>query len=360
MTRFASRSLASLALALVLSVSPGSTARAAPSVSLLRCSSAEADAAYREEAVRIDGSGVSLAGRLFLPAGPGPHPAVVLLHGGGLKRLNTAPLFFAPLLARCGVAALVYDKRGTGASEGFWEAADFDDFVADAGAAVAFLRERPQVDAGRVGLMGFSQGGRLAPVVAARHAAVAFVVSVSAPFTPVAETRLYAVEQALRRRGFLGAVLDSTLALWKRHFAAVAGGDAVALAALDRQIRAAARRVPPAVLPPPSTRLPIIPVYNSMDRDYTPDLRRLRVPMLAVYGARDAVVPVQPSVEVLRRVLSGGNHSDVDVVVVPFADHSFNDHTFSQRIRIEETILNWIAARLGPSQPGHTGAAASR
>ncbi len=350
------RPIAGFILVLILAASSGPVAESVSSFYLSTPSCLDAETApaatYREEGLRIASGEVTLAGRLFLPEEPGPHPAVVLLHGGGLERLNEAPLFYAPLLARCGVAALVYDKRGTGASGGKWDAALFDDFVADAVAAVAMLAQREDIDAGRIGMIGFSQGGRLAPVVAVRHEAVAFVVSVSAPFTSVAETRLYALEQQFRRGILTGSDLEASLALWKKHFAVIAAEDEAALVALDEEVREVAGRLKTSPLPPSSDRLPQTPIYNSMGRNYTAELRALRVPMLAVYGDRDAVVHAQHSVEVLQRVLQQGGHQGLDVQIIPFADHSFVDWTFNQRIKIEEIVIDWVIERLAELSPG--------
>ena len=360
-------SIAGLLLAGALAASPGPAAARGevapgPGSALPVCLDAPADTArvYHEQPLRVERDGVVLAGRLFLPREPGPHPAVVLLHGGGLQRLNEAPLFFAPMLARCGVAALVYDKRGNGASGGAWETASFDDFVDDAAAAVEALAQHADIDARRIGLIGFSQGGRLAPVVAVRHGQVAFVVSISGPFTSLIETRLYALDQRLRRWSLSGTALDSTMTLWKKHFAAIAAADTIALAAMDDGIREAARRYGAAVLPPPSDRLTPTPLYNSINRDYTAELHGLRLPMLAVYGERDALVPVQRSVAALQQVLQDGGRQNLDVHIIPFADHSFVDWTFNQRIKIEETVIDWVIARLAELPPSLPEAGATK
>ncbi len=308
--------------------------------------------AYREVRLPIERDDITLEGRFFLPREGGPHPAVVLLHGGGLQRLNDAPLFVAPLLARCGVAALVYDKRGTTDSTGLWATATFDDFVDDAGAAIETLARRPDIDARRIGLIGFSQGGRLAPVVAARHGQVAFVVSVSAPFTSIIETRLYALDQRLRRWSLSGAALDSAMTLWKQHFTAVLNQDTEALSALDEDIEEAAHRYGRSVLPPAFDQMPQTPLYNSIGRDYTEEIHTLRIPMLAVYGDRDAVVPVKRSVLALQRALQDTGHKDLDIQIIPFADHSFVDWTFNQRIKIEETVIDWVIDRLEAMSSG--------
>lgn len=347
-------------MALILAASPAvEDGRGAAAAMCLDAVSDTVDA-YREEAIRIQSGDVALSGRLFMPAGAGPHPAVVLLHGGGLQRLNEAPLFFAPLFAQCGVAALVYDKRGTGASEGVWGAAMFDDFVADAGAAVAALARRADINEHQVGLVGFSQGGRLAPVVAVRYGTVAFIVSVSGPFTSLAETRLYALEQRLRRWGLSGTALDSTMVLWKEHFEAVIRKDADELARVDGEVQAAAHRLGTSLLPPPPNRLPYTPLYNSMARNYTAELAQLQVPMLAVFGERDAVVPVQASVAILEQMMQQSGHRAVDIQIVPFADHSFVDWTFNQRIKIEEVVIDWVLQRVAELPAVAPGTSASK
>ena len=102
--------------------------------------------------------------------------------------------------------------------------------------------------------------------------------------------------------------------------------------------------------------------YNSLGRAYTAEVRALRVPMLAVYGERDAVVPVLRSVKALKRELQQGGHQDLDIHIIPFADHSFVDWTFNQRIKIEETIIDWIIKRLAamPSAPSKAGSTQQR
>lgn len=109
---------------------------------------------------------VPLAGTLTLPAGPGPHPAVLLLHGSGpLDRDgNTARLRMdlgAPLaaaLAAKGIATLRYDRRGAGGTPGDWRATGFTDNRRDAAAALSALAERPDIQADAIGVLGHSEG----------------------------------------------------------------------------------------------------------------------------------------------------------------------------------------------------------
>lgn len=120
--------------------------------------------------------GTALAGTLTLPAGPGPHPAALLLHGSGpLDRDGNAeklPMNLAPpvaaALAALGVATLRYDRRGTGATPGDWRAAGFSDNRRDAAAAVRALAGRADIRADAVGVIGHSEGSLHAMALAAR------------------------------------------------------------------------------------------------------------------------------------------------------------------------------------------------
>jgi len=333
----------------MLGVGMGSTSAWADGMDCL--SRAAEPIAHREYPIQFNSADLVLRGRLFVPDGKGPYPAVVLLHGGGRERLNEAPLFFAPLLARCGIAALVYDKRGTGASEGTWETAHFDDFVADAAAAVAMLGHRTDIQSDQIGLIGFSQGGRLAPVVAVQRPEVAFIVSISGPFVSLFDTRMYALRRSLRQRGLQGDALDATLAAWASHFKAVAAGEGQS-AVLQHEPENAPAAKPSVYVEPPSS--PVGPFYNSLYHDYTVSLKQVQAPMLAIYGARDAVVPVEESIAVLQQALRAGGR-EPEVIVFPYADHSLIDRTFRERIKVEEVVLGWIQQQLAPSRPASYG-----
>ncbi|MER7010686.1 alpha/beta hydrolase [Saccharopolyspora sp. NPDC000359] len=110
--------------------------------------------------------GLPLAGTLTLPTGPGPHPAVLLLHGSGQVdrdsnarglRLELGPPL-AAALAEAGIAALRYDRRGVGATPGTWRTTGFADTARDAAAALRALAARPEVREDAVGVVGHSEG----------------------------------------------------------------------------------------------------------------------------------------------------------------------------------------------------------
>ena len=138
--------------------------------------------------------GVRLAGTFTRPPGAGPFPAVVLVSGSGPQNrdqelLGHKPfLVLADYLTRRGIAGLRYDDRGTasrgGSSTGNFATATSWDFADDARAALAWLRGQPGVDAGRVGLVGHSEGALIGTIVAEKDPALAFLVMLAGPGVP--------------------------------------------------------------------------------------------------------------------------------------------------------------------------------
>ena len=115
-----------------------------------------------------------------------------------VRRVAGARAIWRHALARRGVAALIYDKRGVGASTGDWQQAGFEELVGDASAAVETLRSRPRIAADRVGVHGHSQGGTIAPWVASENPHTAFVVGSAAGGIPsMAEMEFYSVSNYL-------------------------------------------------------------------------------------------------------------------------------------------------------------------
>src|SRR5262245_29323081 len=157
-----------------------------------------------EKEVAFSNGPITLGGTVILPAGPGPFPGIVFLHGSGAEG-RWASRYLAYAFARHGIAALIYDKRGVGASTGDWRQAGFDDLVGDAAAAVDALASRPHVAPDRVGIHGHSQGGTIAPWVASANPRVAFVVALAAAGMPMADTELYSLSNSIGLKDLTGA-----------------------------------------------------------------------------------------------------------------------------------------------------------
>jgi dipeptidyl aminopeptidase/acylaminoacyl peptidase len=151
------------------------------------------------ETVTFQNGDVTLAGTLDLPAGEGPFPAIVTIHGSPpLTRNDWYSLYISHFFVQHGYAVLRYDKRGVGESTGDYppvgtENGDvaINDLADDALAGVEFLRTHDLIDPNMVGVMGFSQGGWIAPHAASKSPDVAFSVALSGPASSVGQEIYY-------------------------------------------------------------------------------------------------------------------------------------------------------------------------
>ena len=146
-------------------------------------------------------AGITLAGTLTLPKGKGPFPALILISGSGPQDRDSSiaghkPFWvIADALSRRGIAVLRYDERGIGKSTGDFSKATSLDLSLDAESGLDFLKSLKEIDQRQIGLMGHSEGGYIAPMIAARNRHVAFIVSLAGPAVPgkqivLSQTRL--------------------------------------------------------------------------------------------------------------------------------------------------------------------------
>ena len=146
---------------------------------------------------------------LFIPEGDGPFPAAVFIHGSGPSvRANGWYLTPTQYLQEHGIAVLLPDKRGSEQSGGDWRTASFEDLATDTLAAITFLGGQANVAVSEIGVVGMSQGGRIAPIVASESSAVTFVVNVVGDALPAHETLLYEETHNLRQLGLLPGLAD--------------------------------------------------------------------------------------------------------------------------------------------------------
>lgn len=162
---------------------------------------------YTEIGFRNAEQGIDLAGMLFLPPGKGPFPAVVIIHGSGTSvRDSRWYLTLTQYLQGRGVVVLLPDKRGSEKSGGDWRSANFEDLATDTLAAVRYLTGQDAVGVTDIGIVGMSQGGWIAPLVAARSDDVRFLVSLAGAAVTPSEQLLYEEDHNLRAMGFLPGI----------------------------------------------------------------------------------------------------------------------------------------------------------
>jgi uncharacterized protein len=263
----------------------------------------QAGAIDRDE-VRIPVRDAELAGTVFVPRDPGPHPAVVFVHGAG-RGSRSALADQAEYLARAGIVALVYDKRTVGYS---FVNRDFDLLAEDALAALRLVRARPEVDPGRVGLWGVSEGGWVVPIAAARSPDVAFAVLVSAANVSPQSQAVWTFDDHLRR-------IEAPEGLRQMMIRALSMGE-----------------------------------FNYSRYDPLPVLRNVRQPVLALYGTEDRAIPVLQSSRVLEQAFQDGGNGAYTVRFFDGADHDLRvGDGFAAGYR--ETMANWVLGLPASGEP---------
>ena len=300
---------------------------------------------YRRIDLRFDNGGLALAGSLLQPAG-GELPAVMLIHGSGASgRGNRWAFSVAEALAGCGVAVLIPDKRGSGDSAGDWRTAGFEELAADARAGFELLRARPGIDPARIGYLGLSQGGHVAPLAAAGTPAAAFVINMVGS-VQVMERQLYdELESAYREHGLDQASID-----WLQEFARMSfdylrtgrGFDTY----LERHREISAGPLAEAAKSwPDSEDDPYWTFWRKVyDFDPIPWWRRLAqrgTPALVVYGAGDGNVNVAASADRIARDLPAGA---VTLRIYQGTGHSLRDAAGQLRGDVVADTCRWLHA----------------
>ncbi len=330
------------------------------------------------EVLVLSADGAKLTGTLTVPDeaahGKGPHPAAVMITGSGPQDRDETLMDHKPFLViadhltRAGIAVLRVDDRGwAGNFDPKGEAATTDDFVLDAAACAEWLAEQPEVDAKRIGLVGHSEGGLIAPMVAAKDARVAWLVllagtgvrgdeivkrqvatipaAAGAPAdTPRTAAAATALVEGLKRNASNAELLELLRALGRAQTGLAEG--AALPAELERNIAMSAVRMNS----PWFKRFLVI--------DPAEHLRRVKVPVLALNGSLDMQVEAGPNLAGIAAALKEGGNGDVETREMKGLNHLFQHATtggMNEYAMIEETfavealeaISAWVRKRCG-------------
>jgi pimeloyl-ACP methyl ester carboxylesterase len=335
---------------------------------------------YQEEEVGYQNGDVHLAGTLTLPPGPGPFPAVLLITGSGAQNRNEELLGHKPFLVladhltRAGIAVLRVDDRGVGGSTAT-PGATSADFADDALAGVRFLKGHDRIAKDRIGLLGHSEGGLIAPLAAGRSTDVAFLVLLAGPGVPGYEILPAQVEAISLAGGTPAAKAHQQAELTRASLALVrAEKDEAALRpklaklfqehpdALDPAELAAAGGLE-AFLDAQMKFLSNPWARYFIDYDPRPALRKVRVPVLAVNGELDRQVLPDQNLPAIEKALHEAGNPDVTVRRMPGLNHLFQTAKTGspdEYAQIEETmspavldlVTRWILDRFGkPAKP---------
>ncbi len=278
------------------------------------------DPGYTTEEVRFEGDGVTLAASLYVPRDAAePVPGVVMVHGSAIgNRSIWESHRWVKALLDAGVGVLVYDRRGEGASDAGEPDVLFEALSADALVGLRTLADDPRIDAERVGLMGGSQGGWIAVRAAAISDLVSFLILTSSPAVSPAEQDRQQLEATMRAADASDAHLAAALAYHDLYFQSVRGEvpfEALAAAALEAQ------ELPwGSFVDQPQTAEQLDWWRTHHDFDMVAALAGVRVPVLALWGERDSVVPAKENTGPFEEALPEGARARL--VVCPDADHA--------------------------------------
>jgi fermentation-respiration switch protein FrsA (DUF1100 family) len=328
---------------------------------------------YLVEDVKFENAGakIELAGTLTLPKGEGPFPAVVLVTGSGPQDRDETIfghkpfLVLADHLTKAGIAVLRYDDRGIGRSGGQFAGSTSADFATDAYAGVQYLLARKEIDPKRIGVCGHSEGGMIAPMLAADHPTeIAFIVLLAGPGESggtIIKTQNLDVARKSK-------ATEKDLEIMVEMFDAIMPLLASDLTpeklreALREKIEETIKKLPDeAKRKEASDKMEImLKTFSApwmryfMTYDPVLVLKKVKCPVLAVNGAKDTQVRSKENLALIAGALKAGGNEKVVVKEFPEMNHLFqkcNTGELAEYGKIEETlnpevlktVSEWIA-----------------
>jgi pimeloyl-ACP methyl ester carboxylesterase len=330
---------------------------------------------YREEAIEFENGAqhFSLAGSLTLPQGEGPFPAVVLVSGSGSQNRDEELFGHKPFkviadqLSRNGIAVLRYDDRGVGASGGNAVGATSEDNASDARAAFKYLSGRREIDPSGVGIIGHSEGGLIAMMLAAGDPDVAFIITLAGPGVDGKTILLDQSEYIGRLSGIAESVVEDNrmvmehvyqlmsenegYADWAGKVSAFISefyGDKVGQGYSKEDVDQIRKNLLSSI---PQASYPWLRFFVMFDPSNL--WSKIHCPVMALNGDKDAQVMAEKNITAIREGLTASGNTRVTAKVLPGLNHLFqhcNTGLPMEYGEIEETfdpatlalITDWI------------------
>jgi uncharacterized protein len=317
---------------------------------------------------------VKLAGTLTLPRTGRPHPAVILITGsGGQDRNETVAghrpfLVLADYLTRKGIAVLRVDDRGVGGSDSGSPTATSENYAGDVLAGVTYLLGRKEINPKSIGLIGHSEGGMIAPMVAAQSKDVGFIILLAGP-GQTGEDVIYTQTELLQKAGGNSQnVIANNVSLMKNVIAILKAepNNKIAESRIRETLEKQASKMNEAqakAFAPAKARMEAqFPMFLSawfryfVAFDPHPVLKKITVPVLALNGENDLQVSAKENLDLIAAALKAGGNRDFTVKSFAKLNHLFQTSQTgapSEYDKIEETmspqvlavISDWILKR---------------
>lgn len=313
----------------------------------------EEEAVFRNAVENFD-----LAGTLTLPEGKGPFPAAVLITGSGQEDRNETVfghrpfLVIADFLTRNGIAVLRFDDRGMGGSKGNPNNATSENFAGDVAAAVAYLTTRPEIDPKKIGLIGHSEGGLIAPIVASKNQGIAFIVSLAGPGIRGKELLMKQNADIMKVSGAPENEIKDAMATNNTLYDMVMN-DPDQRSFAKKAMEWYGRELDAKGLTPEKRKedmasfaQAIVQVNNAWMRYFIstdPAIfwTKAKCPVLALNGEKDLQVNYEQNLPAIKAALKKGGNRKVKTIALPDLNHLFQHCTTgnpSEYVSIEETF----------------------
>jgi len=332
---------------------------------------------YSEEVHVVNKKGnFTLAGTLTTPNNTGVFPAVILITGSGPQNrdeeiLGHKPfLVIADYLTRNGIAVLRCDDRGTGGSGGNFKTATTVDFSTDVEAALDFLLSRKEIDKSKIGLIGHSEGGLIAPMVAIRRKEVSFIVLLAGP--GISGERILLLQEALieKASGESEASISDETSVSKGAYRLVAETQnldtlkTMLTTYYTNQIKSDSTFAKTTgggdqtnFIASQVKQLASPWMQYFIQYDPAPTLEKVQCPVLALDGSKDLQVPPEVDLAAIKTSLEKGGNKDATTIEFPNLNHLFQEcktGSPSEYARIEQTfspialeaMTKWIISKV--------------
>jgi uncharacterized protein len=336
---------------------------------------------YNEEEVSYENKkdGVKLAGTLTLPRTTEKHPAVILITGSGSQDRNETVvghrpfLVLADYLTRRGIAVLRVDDRGVGGSTLGSPNATSENYAGDVLAGVEYLKSRREINPKQIGLIGHSEGGMIAPMVAVRSKDVAFIVLLAGT-GQTGEDIIYTQTELIQKVDGANPVLAAQSLKALKNIMAVLKSEPDNKLAEQRINEAFAKQSSEMseeerkIFAPQETAMKsqisflLSPWYRYfVTYNPRPTLEKVKIPVLALNGENDLQVPSKENLAIISAALKSGGNKDFTVKSFPKLNHLFQtsqtgspgeytkiDETIAPPVL--ETISDWILKKTSNSK----------
>lgn len=314
-------------------------------------------------------AGITLAGTLTLPKKEGVFPVVILISGSGAQNRDEELMGHKPFLVlsdfltKNGIAVLRYDDRGTAQSTGNFKNSTSLDFATDALAAVNYLQTRKEINKQKIGLIGHSEGGLIAPIVATNSKSISFIVLLAGPGLPGNQLLLLQQKLIAEAAGMSEADIQKAQEINKTAFNIIAKSKGpeqlkTDITAYITQVSKNDPNKPAGITEAEYIKMQTDKILTPwmvtfLTFNPAPTLERVKCPVLALNGAKDLqVVPKENLTAIKEAVLKGGN-KNVTTKELSNLNHLFQEcktglpqeyatieQTFSATAMNE--ILDWV------------------